>query len=157
MSLNDDFAPVLLTAAVALVLSIVPLPFWIAIILPAFLVLVVVYWSSMAPHVAGVTLAFFAGLTLDVFQGSLLGQHAFALALVSYLAIRFHLQMRAKPLFEQCIYCFAALLLYELVLWSIDGWSGHGAGGAWRWVYTLPSAMIWPLIAGVLGRFHAPR
>jgi rod shape-determining protein MreD len=155
MSTRETFAPVLMTGVMALVLSIVPLPFWLAIIRPAFLVLVVVYWSSMAPHVAGVTLAFIAGLTLDVFQGSLLGQHAFALALVSYLAIRFHLQMRAKPLFEQTIYCFAALLLYELVLWSIDGWSGHGAGGLSRWIYTLPSALLWPFIAGVLGRFHA--
>jgi rod shape-determining protein MreD len=156
MSMRETFAPVLLTAAVALLLSILPLPYWLAIIRPAFLVLVVIYWSSMAPHVAGVTLAFIAGLALDVFQGSLLGEHAFALAFVSYLAVRFHLQMRAKPLFEQTIYCFAAMLLYELVLWSIDGWSGHGPGGASRWVYPLTSALLWPFIAGVLGRFHAP-
>jgi rod shape-determining protein MreD len=156
MSVRENFSSVLLTAAVALLLSVIPLPFWLAIIRPAFLVLVVVYWSSMAPQVAGVTLAFAAGLALDVFQGSLLGEHAFALAFVSYLAIRFHLQMRAKPLFEQTIYCFAALLLYELVLWSIDGWSGHGAGGASRWAYTLTSALLWPFVAGVLGRFHAP-
>jgi len=156
MSLREHGAPVFLTALVALVLSIVPLPFWLAIIRPAFLVLVVVYWSAMAPHVAGVTLAFFAGLVLDVFQGALLGQHAFALALISYLAVRFHLQMRAKPLFEQSIYCFAAMLIYELVLWSIDGWTGHNSAGAWRWLYTLPSALLWPFVAGVLGRFHAP-
>jgi rod shape-determining protein MreD len=154
MSTRESFLAVLITAVVALVLSIVPLPFWLAIVRPAFLVLVVIYWSSMAPQVAGVTLAFFAGLTLDVFQGTLLGQHAFALALISYLAVRFHLQMRAKPLFEQTIYCFAALLFYELVLWAIDGWTGQSSIGAWRWVYPLTSALLWPFMAGVLGRLH---
>jgi rod shape-determining protein MreD len=156
MSRRETAMPVMLTTAIALVLMTIPLPFWLAIIKPAFLVLIIMYWSSMAPHVAGITLAFAAGLALDVMQGSLIGQHALALSLLSYLAIRFHLQLRAKPIFEQSVFALAALVLYETLLWLIDGWSGQGVSNPWRWLYTLTSAMCWPLVVGVMGRFHTP-
>jgi rod shape-determining protein MreD len=156
MSRRESAMPVTLTTFIALVLMTIPLPFWLAIVKPAFLVLIIMYWSTMAPHVAGITLAFAAGLALDVMQGSLIGQHALALALLSYLAIRFHLQLRAKPIFEQSVFALAALVLYETLLWLIDGWSGQGASNPWRWLYTLTSAMCWPLVVGVMGRFHTP-
>ena len=96
-----------------MVLTVVPLPTWLAIVRPAFLVLAVLYWSIMIPRAGGVLLGFAGGLALDVFQGSLLGEHALALAFVTYLAIRLHLLMRAKPLFEQSLFVFAALMVYE--------------------------------------------
>jgi rod shape-determining protein MreD len=148
---------VLVTALLGLVLTVAPLPNYLAVVRPAFLVLVVLYWSTMVPRAGGVALGFFTGLILDVFQGSLLGEHALALAFVTYLAIRVHLLMRAKPLFEQSLFVLAALMIYEFLLWVIDGWSGHPLTAVARWVHPLTGALIWPLIAGVLGRFHASR
>jgi rod shape-determining protein MreD len=145
------------TAIIALVLTLVPLPYWVAIARPAFLVLVVLYWSTMAPRSGGVLLGFAAGLAIDVFEGSLLGEHALALAFITYLAIRLHLLVRAKPLFEQSLFVFAALMVYEFVLWVIDGWSGHPLTTPTRWVHTLTGGLIWPVVAGVLGRFQASR
>jgi rod shape-determining protein MreD len=154
---RESFTLISLTAIIAVLLTMVPLPFWLAILRPAFLVLVVLYWSTMAPYAGGIALAFFPCLALDVLQGSLIGQHAMALSLVAYLAIRFHLLVRAKPIFEQSLFVFAALLLYELTLWTIDGWSGHGLSSMTRWLYTLTSALLWPVIVGFMGRFHSPR
>ena len=76
---------VLTTSTVALILSLLPLPHWAAIIRPAFLVLVVLYWSTMLPRAGGMTLGFGSGLALDAFQGSALGEHALALSFVTYL------------------------------------------------------------------------
>jgi len=154
---RENLLIVLLTAIVGLVLSILPLPSWLTVVRPAFLVLVVLYWSTMTPYVAGLTLGFLCGLALDVFQGSLLGEHALALSLVTYLAVRLNLIMRAKPLFEQSLYVFAALLIYELLLWVIDGWTGRSLSSPLRWVHTAVGALLWPIVAGVLGRFHAAR
>ena len=145
------------TTVIAVVLSVVPLPGWAAVVRPAFLVLTVLYWSIMIPRAGGVLLGYASGLALDVFQGSLLGEHALALAFVTYLAIRLHLLMRAKPLFEQSLFVFAALMVYESVLWVIDGWSGHPLSTPARWVHTATGALIWPLVVGILGRFRAPR
>jgi rod shape-determining protein MreD len=157
MSNRSSFALVALTALVGLILTLVPLPHWVAVARPAFLVLVVLYWSTMAPFSAGIGLGFVSGLALDVFEGSLLGEHALALAFVTYLAVRLHLLMRAKPLFEQSIFVFAGLLVYEFLLWVIDGWSGHPITGPARWVPTLSGGLIWPVIVGFLGRFHTPQ
>lgn len=157
MSNRSSFALVAVTALLGLILTLVPLPHWLAIARPAFLVLVVLYWSTMTPFAAGIGLGFVSGLALDVFQGSLLGEHALALAFVTYLAVRLHLLMRAKPLFEQSIFVFAGLLVYEFLLWVIDGWSGHPITGPARWVHTLSGGIIWPVIVGILGRFHTPQ
>jgi rod shape-determining protein MreD len=80
---------ILTTCLIALVLSVAPLPTW----------------------PGGMMLAFIGGLAIDVFQGSLLGEHALALCFVVYLGIRFNLLMRAKPLFEQSLFVFVVGIL----------------------------------------------
>jgi len=157
MSDRHPRVTVVVTSLAALVLSLVPLPHWAAILRPAFLVLVVLYWSTMLPRAGGMTLGFGGGLTLDAFHGSVLGEHALALSFVTYLAIRLNLLVRAKPLFEQSLFVFTALMAYEFLLWVIDGWSGYPLSTPTRWVHTLTGALIWPLVVGILGRFHATR
>src|SRR5208282_3255656 len=157
MSNRSSFALIALTALVGLILTLVPLPHWVALARPAFLVLVVLYWSTMTPFAAGIGLGFVSGLALDVFEGSLLGEHALALAFVTYLAVRLHLLMRAKPLFEQSIFVFAGLVVYEFLLWVIDGWSGHPLTTPTRWVHAFTGGLIWPLVVGILGRFRSSR
>jgi rod shape-determining protein MreD len=157
MSARENLAVILLTTAAALVLNILPLPGWLLVVRPAFAVLAVLYWSTMTPFVAGLALGFVSGLALDVFHGSLIGQHALALSLLSFVAVRFNLLMRAKPIFEQSLFVFLALLLYEVVLWAIDGWTGRPSGGLARWVHTITGSLLWPVAVGMLGRFHTVR
>jgi rod shape-determining protein MreD len=157
MRQQASVAMIALLAAIAVLLAIVPLPFWLDVIRPAFPALVVLYFSTMAPYSGGISLAFFPGLALDVLEGSLLGQHALALSLLAYLAIRFHLMTRAKPLFEQSLLVLGALLIYEAVLWAIDGWTGHPLASTTRWVHTLIGAALWPVIVGLMGRVHTPQ
>ena len=71
--------------------------------------LTVLYWSVNAPRTGGIALGFFAGLALDVFQGPVLGEHALALALVTYIAVREHQRIRSKPAIQQALIVFAAL------------------------------------------------
>jgi rod shape-determining protein MreD len=148
---------VYVTALIALMLSVLPLPQLLSIVWPNLLVLVMLYWSTMTPRAGGMLIGFLAGLTLDLLNGSQLGQHAFALSLVTYLAIRLHLLTRAKPIFEQAIFVAVALFVYEATLWAIDGFSSHSTGGWTRWVPIASGTAIWPVIVGLLGRLHSPR
>jgi rod shape-determining protein MreD len=157
MSDRSPGLTILTTSFIGLVLTIVPLTKWLAVVRPAFLVLIVLYWSIMVPRAGGLMLAFVGGIAIDVFQGSLLGEHALALAFISYLGIRLNLLVRAKPLFEQSLFVFAALMVYEFLLWVIDGWSGHPLTTSARWVHTLTGGLIWPLVVGILGRFQPSR
>ncbi len=145
------------SSLIALFLSVLPLPGWLGVIRPVFLVLAVLYFSITAPRAGGLMLGFVAGLGLDVFQGSLLGQHALALTAVTYITVREHQKIRSKPAFQQSLIVFLALLGYEFVLFCIDGWTGHPLTDPLRWVHTVTGAMIWPIAIALLERGHSPR
>ena len=145
------------TALIALILTLLPLPAWLAILRPEFLVLTVLYWSIQAPFAGGIGLGWFSGLLLDAFQGPVLGEHALAVALVAYLGVHEHQRIRTKPLLQQSLIVFAVLVLYEFVLFAVDGWSGHPLTTPLRWVPTATGALAWPAVATLLSRSYRPR
>jgi len=138
------------TTLVALILTVLPLPVWLDVFRPAFLVLTVLYWSINTPRAGGIGLGFLCGLLLDVFQGPVLGEHALALALVAYIAVREHQRIRSKPAFQQSLLVFAALVFYEFVVFAIDGWTGHPGTSPLRWLHCLTGALVWPPAAAIL-------
>ena len=69
MSDRNPAPTIFLTAIIALVLTVLPLPIWLAIARPNFLVITVLYWSIMIPRGGGLLLGFTSGLALDVLQG----------------------------------------------------------------------------------------
>jgi rod shape-determining protein MreD len=151
MSSGEPRFRMLFTTLVGLVLTILPLPFYGDIARPPFLVLVVLYWSVAAPRAGGIGLGWFSGLLLDVFQGPVLGEHAFALAAVTYIFVREHQKIRSKPGFQQSLIVLAGLAAYEVLLFFIDGYSGHPITSSLRWVHILSGAIVWPLATALLG------
>ncbi len=145
------------TVAGALILTLLPLPSWLEVIRPGFLALTVLYWSIVAPRAGGIALGWFCGLLLDAIEGPVLGEHALALALIAYLGVREHQRIRSKPLFQQSLIVFAALIIYEFVLFAIDGWTGHPLTTPLRWIPTLTGALVWPAAAAILARSYHPR
>ncbi len=146
--------PMLLSVLAGLLLSVLPLPHWLNIARPDFLVIVVLYWSIMVPRAGGLTLAFLAGLLLDAFKGVVLGQHALALCLASYLAIKLHLRVRIFPIWHQALTVFWLLALYQFMLFWIDGMTGHPITNYARWIPAFTGALLWPLFAGLLGNAY---
>jgi rod shape-determining protein MreD len=149
---GDPRGSMFLTALLALVLTVLPLPTWLDMVRPAFLVLTVLYWSIAIPRAGGIALGWFSGLALDVFQGPVLGQHALALAAVTYVAVREHQRIRSKPAFQQSLIVFAVLFFYELIVLLIDGWSGHAISSPLRWVHIVTGALVWPPAAAILSQ-----
>ena len=125
---------------------------------PSFLVLTVLYWSIAAPRAGGIAIGWISGLALDVFQGSVLGQHALALSLVTYIAVREHQKIRSKPVFQQSLIVMGELVIYEFVRLR-DRWLDRATRsiGPLHWLQILTGTLIWPLAAALLGRSHAPR
>jgi rod shape-determining protein MreD len=146
--------PMLVSVVFGLILSVLPLPHWLNIARPDFLVIVVLYWSIMVPRAGGLMLAFFAGLLLDAFKGVVLGQHALALCLASYVAIKLHLRVRIFPVLHQALTVFWLLALYQFMLFWIDGMSGHPLTNYARWIPAFTGALLWPVFAGLLGNAY---
>ena len=154
---RDSIGRVLLSLLVALILSLLPLPLWLTAIRPAFLVLTVMYWSIAVPRLGGIGLGFFSGLALDVFRGAVLGQNALALSAITYVAVREHQKIRLKPAFQQALIMLGALVVYEFILFAIDGWTGHPMTSPLRWLHALTGALIWPFVTAVLDRLRDAR
>jgi rod shape-determining protein MreD len=156
MMMRETYRPrtaMLTSALVALALGIVPLPEVLDVLRPDFLVLVVLYWSIAVPQAGGLTLAFIAGLLLDI-KGVVLGQNALALTLAAAWATYIRLRIRAFPLGHQTLTIFALLTFYQFVLFWIDGATGNAVTSWGRWLAPITGALAWPFIAAFLSRFH---
>jgi rod shape-determining protein MreD len=144
---------------IAFVLQSIPLPTALDVVRPPLLVLAVVYWSLRAPGVGGIGVGFLSGLALDIYRGALFGQYALATTLVAYIGVRQHLLIRNQTPFQQGLFVFASLVVWEFVVWLIDGWTGQPTGNWSRWLPVLSGTVAWPLVAWLLerGDTHAHR
>ena len=139
-----------LTIIAAFMLTMMPLPEWAQAFRPDWVTLVLIYWTMALPASIGVTIAWCAGLMLDVSHGALLGQHALGLVLVIYVIHSQHQRLRVASLLQQAIVIFFLLLIKQaLALW-VSGIMGHAPD---TWLYFMPSitsALFWPWVYIIL-------
>ena len=134
----------LASVAVALLLTLLPVPTWLAVMKPMSLALVLAYFALEAPEVAGLGHAFVLGLVADVFYGGLLGEHALRMVILVYLTLRFRHRLRFFPVWQQAGAIFA-LLLNDRVL---DLWIRLMSGSSWPpllfWLTPIVGMTVWP-------------
>lgn len=126
------------------------LPFGRVPWMPDLVALVLVFWSVHQPHRIGMGSAFFMGLLVDVHQSSMLGQHALAYAVLSFLALTIHRRLVWYTVFSQAIQILPLFALshgLELIVRLIAGGVFPG--------YTLSlapvfEAVLWPLASLLL-------
>ncbi len=146
----SNFKIASLTLFVAFMLTIMPLPDWVVEFRPDWVTLVLIYWAMALPTKTGVTIAWLAGLMLDVSHGAILGQHALGLMLVIYIVHIQHQRLRVASLVQQAIVIFFLLLLKQLIVLWVSGIVGHAPD---TWLYFMPTitgAMLWPWIYIIL-------
>lgn len=144
---NDRAArnlPVLISILIALMLTMMPLPEWLAAFRPDWVALVIVFWAMSVPRSYSVGVAWIVGIFVDVTQGTLLGQHALALCAITYIAVKFHLLMRVFPLLQLTATIFALLALYQFLLFWINGVAGVYATSVTYWGPVITGSLIWP-------------
>ncbi len=147
---RSGYTAIVLSFVVALMLTALPMPPWAALWRPAWVALVLIYWCMAAPTYTGIVMGWTLGLFLDVLAGTLLGQHALALAIVAFVAHRFHRQVRVLPIWQQGVSVFGLVFLYQaLILW-ITGIQGMPILAAAYWSSPLVSMLLWPWIFIVL-------
>jgi rod shape-determining protein MreD len=136
--------------AVAVVLQIVPLPALAEPFRPPWVTMTIIYWAMMWPRLCGIVTAFVVGLVLDVLTGNLLGQNALALSAVSYLTLRFHLQIRIFPLWQLTATAFLLMAIAEFLLFWANGIAGYPTGGIARWSQVVAGGVAWAPVMAVL-------
>ena len=132
------------TIIAAFMLAIMPLPEWAVEFRPDWVTLVLIYWAMAMPTKIGVTVAWLAGLMLDVSYGTLMGQHAVGLVLVIYFIHINHQRLRVASLLQQAIVIFFLLLIKQLLILWVDGMLGHAPDSWLYFMPTLTSTLLWP-------------
>ncbi len=143
--------PVIISLIVALMLAIAPMPGWAESFRPDWVTLTLIYWAMNLPRSYGVGWAWIIGLILDVAQGTLLGQHALALALVIYVTVTFHLQMRQFPTMQLSMTVCALLALYQFILFWINGVAGVNTPAITYWGPVISGSLLWPMLTILFG------
>ena len=138
--------PVIITLLVGLMLTVMPLPDVVAVFRPDWLALLVIFWAMQLPRTWSVGTAWVIGIVLDVAHGTLLGQHAVALCIITFVTVRMHLLMRVFPLSQLTATVFALLALYQFILFWINGVAGVSAPPIAYWAPVLTGTLIWPFI-----------
>lgn len=146
--------PVLVTFVAAIALEVMPLPELLQPVRPPLPEMVLIYWVMMWPERFGIGTAFIIGLCLDILHGQLLGQNALSLSVVTYITLRFHLQIRIFPLWQLTMTIFALLAIGALVQFLIEGIAGLSMIGLARWSRVLTGILLWPLLMGVMDRLR---
>lgn len=127
----------------AFAFTIFPLPAAIEPMRPDLVAMTVIFWVVSMPSWVGIGVAWLCGIVLDTLTGALLGEHAAALALIAWIAFRFHRRIRVFPLWQETFAVFWLLCAYHLVLTWIDGTVGRPLS-ALQWLPVVTSVIIWP-------------
>ncbi|MCG8314429.1 MAG: rod shape-determining protein MreD [Pseudomonadales bacterium] len=149
---------IFLTFVLAYILEVVALPDWAEPARPCWVALVILYWVIAVPHRVGVITAWFAGIFLDVLQGDVLGQNAFALALIAYVTYVLHLRIRVFPIWQQCLSIIVLVGIYQLITLLIQRSIHITPWTMSYWMAAIMSGIFWPwvlfLLRGIRHRFR---
>lgn len=137
---------IIITFLLAMMLAIFPLPEWLNLLQPLWVVMLMIYWVLNAPQYVGVGCAWFIGLLLDVLTGTVLGVHALALVIISYIVIKISRRMQLFSVVQQSLTIFMVIILYQAILFWVQAMAGSVPITWYYWLPSLTSAIFWPLI-----------
>ncbi|MFT5426080.1 MAG: rod shape-determining protein MreD [Gammaproteobacteria bacterium] len=135
---------------IAFLLTALPLPAWANDWRPAWIAIVLIYWSMALPSRVGIGIAWCLGLLLDVHQGALLGQNALGLALIAFFAIQTHKRFRLFPLVQQSCLIGFMIVFYLLIESWISGVMGVPPQSWTYWMPAVTSMILWPWLFVIL-------
>jgi len=118
-------ARLFLTLTASLVLTIIPLPATLSEVRPAWVLLVVLYVQCCLPTYFRITWVFLLGLCLDVLSSAVMGEHAFALLLTTWLATGRQRRFGFLSTLQQMSVIGLFCLFYEFVIYCIDAFFGY--------------------------------
>jgi len=151
---RDRLTLVFVTLAIAILLTLVPLPSLIDPLRPYWVALVLIYWCLETQGLVSLGLAFTTGLVLDLLTGSLLGLHALSLIVLVYLVTRFRARIRFFPPWQQALSVFALLMNERIIVLWIMSLRGEPLPSLAFWLAPVVGTAIWPWLFLLLDRYR---
>jgi rod shape-determining protein MreD len=130
----------------AVVLSILPLPPYLQLIRPAWVLLLILYIQAYLPdyfHALGVL---FLGLCLDVLLVTPMGEHAFALIIITWLMMSIMKRCVFYATIQQMLIVGLGCWGYQFILYIADGSLGYPSSLVPVSGVAVTSMLCWPLL-----------
>lgn len=141
---------ILLSFIAAYVLAVLPLPQWLLWARPEWLALTLIYWTIALPHRVGIMTGLLLGVGLDVLEGAVLGQNAFALVVVVLLSLVLYQRLRVYSLWQQAGVVFVLIGINQLICQWVQNLEGVGARTLFFLLPAVCSALLWPVVLHTL-------
>ena len=134
----------------ALVLAVLPMPAWLTWGRPEWVALVLVYWVIALPHRVGLVTALGLGLLLDIAEGAVLGQNAFALVVLALLSLLLYQRLRVFSVIQQSAVVFVLVGINQMICQWVQNLEGAGAITLLFLLPAFSSALVWPFVLHLL-------
>lgn len=131
------------SAALAILLALLPLPETLAPFRPYWLALVVAYWVLENPDRAGLGFAFICGLAADVAQGAILGEQALRMVILAFILDRFRTRLRFFPIWQQALVMGGLLINDRIVSTIVHVMANAPQAPTAYWLSPLTGALMW--------------
>jgi rod shape-determining protein MreD len=151
---RDRVSMVLVTVAVAVLPTLVPLPVMLDAFRPYWVALVLIYWCLETQDLVPLGLALTTGLVLDLLTGSLLGLHALSLVVLVYLVTRFRARIRFFPPWQQALSILALLVNDRIIVLWIMSLRGEPLPAIDYWAAPIVGTALWPWLFLLLDRYR---
>ena len=135
-------------------MAALPLPF-MGDVNPAWALIAIFYWSVYRPTLVPPTLCFFAGLTIDLLSGGLIGQNAFIFVMVQWLVRSQRRFLMGQPYVMTWLVFGLMVLSVGLVQWGTQSIASMQALNVIPvLVSALASFFLFPYISLLLNGLH---
>lgn len=143
---GQGYGIIFLTFVAAYVLAVMPFPQWLQWGRPEWVALVLIYWCIALPHRVGIATGLALGVGLDVLEGAVLGQNAFALVVVALLSLVLYQRLRVYSLWQQSAVVFILVGINQLICQWVQNLEGVGARSMLFLLPAFSSALLWPVV-----------
>ena len=132
-----------LSVLAALLLTLLPMPPSLQPLRPYWLALVLAYWVMEDPDRVGLGLAFVIGVVADLVVGTLLGEQALRLVVITFILQRFRARLRFFPMSQQALAIGALLLNDRIVALAVRLTLGEPTLASLGWFSPLIGMLLW--------------
>lgn len=146
----SGYGVILLSFVAAYTLAVLPLPQWLLWGRPEWVALTLIYWAIALPQRVGMVTGLLLGVGLDVLEGAVLGQNAFALVVVALLSLTLYQRLRVYSLWQQASVVFVLIGINQLICQWVQNLEGAGAGSLLFLLPAFSSALLWPVVLHTL-------
>lgn len=130
----------------ALILTILPMPEFLVGIRPPWVLLLVLYLQLYMPDYFNLIVLFLLGLILDVLLSTVIGEHTFALFLVTWAASNKARRFYCFSIAQQMTLIGFFSLMYQLTIVIIDAFLGFHVAFISVLGSSMMSVILWPWI-----------